>query len=319
MSDQDIELPPIEERPLVTFALFAYNQEKYIREAVEGAFSQTYEPLEIILSDDCSTDRTFEIMQDMASEYKGPHKVVLNRNESNVGVCGHINKVYRLAKSEILVLAAGDDISMPQRTLLIVEAFNSNPKVHAVFSDLETINELSATTLSHKSSWREGQEITLFKLLHQGGGVGTGASYSYRNGCFNWPWELPSDIKSEDKLLPLRAMLLGGLLHITQPLVRYRETSNSLTMQLISSKQLSIMNQLHLNELERTMSKARECGKIDNRTAKICSRIIRELPQYKKFIDKLMHSNGKLTMRNRIIDLWYNREKAIELIIQKIT
>lgn len=38
-----------EERPLVTFALFAYNQEKYIRRAVVGAFSQTYEPLEIIM------------------------------------------------------------------------------------------------------------------------------------------------------------------------------------------------------------------------------------------------------------------------------
>jgi len=43
----------------VTFALFAYNQEKYIREEVEGAFSQTYQPLEIIWSDDCSSDRTF--------------------------------------------------------------------------------------------------------------------------------------------------------------------------------------------------------------------------------------------------------------------
>ena len=51
------------ERPLVTFALFAYNQENYIRAAVEGAFAQTYQPLEIILSDDCSKDRTFEIMQ----------------------------------------------------------------------------------------------------------------------------------------------------------------------------------------------------------------------------------------------------------------
>jgi len=48
------------DRPLVTFALVAYNQEQYIREAVEGAFAQTYEPLEIILSDDCSSDRTVE-------------------------------------------------------------------------------------------------------------------------------------------------------------------------------------------------------------------------------------------------------------------
>jgi glycosyltransferase involved in cell wall biosynthesis len=58
------------DRSLVTFALFAYNQEKYIREAVEGALAQTYEPLEIILSDDCSSDRTFETMREMAATAK---------------------------------------------------------------------------------------------------------------------------------------------------------------------------------------------------------------------------------------------------------
>ena len=49
MSNTPEEMPDnATDRPLVTFALFAYNQEDYIREAVEGAFAQTYEPLEII-------------------------------------------------------------------------------------------------------------------------------------------------------------------------------------------------------------------------------------------------------------------------------
>ena len=52
MTDEAI---PVTGAPLVTFALFAYNQERYVREAVEGAFAQTYQPLEIILSDDCSS------------------------------------------------------------------------------------------------------------------------------------------------------------------------------------------------------------------------------------------------------------------------
>ena len=46
------------EPPRVTLAVIAYNQERFIREAIEGAFAQTYQPLEIILSDDCSSDRT---------------------------------------------------------------------------------------------------------------------------------------------------------------------------------------------------------------------------------------------------------------------
>jgi len=77
-------------RPLVTFALFAYNQEKYIREAVDVAFSQTYQPLEIILSDDCSSDRTFEIMQEMAAAYVGPHDVRVRQSEVNRGLIDHV-------------------------------------------------------------------------------------------------------------------------------------------------------------------------------------------------------------------------------------
>jgi len=74
--------------PLVTFALFAYNQGKYIRQAVEGALAQTYENLEIIISDDASPDKTFEIMQELVRDYSGPHKIILNRNERNLGIVG---------------------------------------------------------------------------------------------------------------------------------------------------------------------------------------------------------------------------------------
>ena len=90
MNENIIDLPSVEDRPLVTFAIFSHNQETYIREAVEGAFAQIYEPLEIILSDDCSTDRTFEIMKELASAYHGKHQVVLNKTADNLGTIDHI-------------------------------------------------------------------------------------------------------------------------------------------------------------------------------------------------------------------------------------
>ena len=68
------------DRPLISFCLFAYNQERFIRKAVEGALSQNYSPLEIVLSDDCSTDSTFEIIKEMAACYHGSHSIILNRN-----------------------------------------------------------------------------------------------------------------------------------------------------------------------------------------------------------------------------------------------
>ena len=63
------------DKPLVTFALFAYNQEKYIREAIEGEFARAYQPLKIIISDDCSSDKTFDIINELVQNYQGPHVV----------------------------------------------------------------------------------------------------------------------------------------------------------------------------------------------------------------------------------------------------
>jgi glycosyltransferase involved in cell wall biosynthesis len=74
------------DRPLISFILIACNQKRFIREAVEGTFSQTYSPLEIVLSDDCSRDRTFEIMKELTASYQGPHKIILNRNENKPGI-----------------------------------------------------------------------------------------------------------------------------------------------------------------------------------------------------------------------------------------
>jgi glycosyltransferase involved in cell wall biosynthesis len=122
MTNTPDEMPDnVTDRPLVTFAILAYNQEKFIREAVEGAFAQTYEPLEIILSDDCSSDRTYEIMQEMIAAYEGPHELRLRRSEVNNGTLAHFFNVVSKTQGTHLVVAAGDDISYPERTLKSIE------------------------------------------------------------------------------------------------------------------------------------------------------------------------------------------------------
>src|SRR3954469_13971939 len=111
------------DKPLLTFTIAAFNQEAFIREAVEGAFCQTYSPLEIVLSDDCSRDRTFEIMQEMAAGYRGLHRLILNRNPSQLSIGGHVNRVVELSKGELIIGAAGDDVSLPDRTQTAFETW----------------------------------------------------------------------------------------------------------------------------------------------------------------------------------------------------
>ena len=112
--------------PAVTFGLVAYNQENYVREAIEGAFAQQFSPLEIILSDDHSADRTFAIMEEMAASYRGPHTVRARREPSNVGTVQHVMNLARAAGGELLVIAAGDDISYPDRAEALYEAWSES-------------------------------------------------------------------------------------------------------------------------------------------------------------------------------------------------
>ena len=75
------------DRPLLSLLLFAYNQEAYIRDALRGALAQTYSPLQILVSDDASTDGTAAIVAEELAGYRGPHDVEFLQNPENLGWC----------------------------------------------------------------------------------------------------------------------------------------------------------------------------------------------------------------------------------------
>ncbi len=108
-------------RPLLTFAVITYNQAEYAAQAAQAALSQTYAPLEIILSDDRSPDDTFATLQHAAETYRGPNRVIVRQTGHNLGLIGHINDIMRLAQGQLVIIAAGDDISLPQRAQRIYE------------------------------------------------------------------------------------------------------------------------------------------------------------------------------------------------------
>ena len=89
----------------VTFALLCYNQEKFIREALRGAFRQDYQPLEILISDDHSTDASFDILREEVANYSGPRTVRLVRNGENLGF-ENFARTAEAASGEFLIRAS---------------------------------------------------------------------------------------------------------------------------------------------------------------------------------------------------------------------
>ena len=215
------ETPPTpQHRPLVTFALFAYNQEQYIREAVEGAFAQTYEPLEIILSDDCSNDRTFEIMQEMAAAYDGPHDIRLRKNELNRGLAGHINDLIADATGSILSWAAGDDIAHPNRTAVFVDKLLEDKENIGAHSCVEEI-DLKSQQLKIRRHRDAKKDLSLKHVVEQGVSV-ISQSHAFYKRAFDHFGPLREDVTNEGIVMAFRETALGKVVFVDQPLTQYR-------------------------------------------------------------------------------------------------
>ena len=213
-----------DQKPLVTFALFTYNQEQFVRDAVEGAFAQTYEPLEIILSDDFSTDRTFEIMREMAAEYQGPHRIVLRQSEINLGTAAHVQAVANKMTGELLIVAAGDDISMPERASLTVDAWLAGGKRASVLhGKMIEIDALTKCEISHKNFRRGGDvELNLDWFVRHKRLPFWAPTCAYAKSIFANYQPLIGGSIIEDQVLVLRCFIEGIVTPISHFLVQQR-------------------------------------------------------------------------------------------------
>jgi GT2 family glycosyltransferase len=219
--------------PEVTFCIFSYNQEEYIEQACRAALAQDYSPLTIIFSDDSSKDRTFSIIEGIVSEYQGPHKIILNRNESNLGLIEHVNLINRKVETDLLVVGAGDDISKSNRVSTIVEYYKENQCAY-FYSDVNKIDVDGSfmqydtpPVIEERPDPKE--YATALSLI-----IGATAA---------WTKELVerfgdiSELKTyEDLIFAYRAMLLGKMCYIKAPLVAYRVGSGISTKKHIYTR-----------------------------------------------------------------------------------
>lgn len=114
--------------PKLSYVLLSHNREKYIRAAIESALAQDYEgELEYIFSDDCSTDRTFEIIKECVAAYKGNRRVVVTQPPTNLKTAGNFNHAVSHAQGDWIIRADDDDISAVDRCAAIGKVVSSIP------------------------------------------------------------------------------------------------------------------------------------------------------------------------------------------------
>ncbi len=98
--------------PLISVLVPVYNHEKYIAKAIESIINQTYNNIEIIISDDSSLDSSLSIIMDYAEK---DNRIQVLDNKINKGICGNFNQLFDNAKGSFIVFFSGDDVMLPTK------------------------------------------------------------------------------------------------------------------------------------------------------------------------------------------------------------
>jgi len=134
-------------QPLVTVMCLCYNQARFVAEAIQSVFNQTYNPIQLIVMDDGSTDRSAEII---TQSLKDRSDVLFVRHSENVGYTKTLNEAISLAKGEWIIDLAADDVLLPNRLEEGIRLMTERGEKYGVhFSDAEMISETGQSIRKH--------------------------------------------------------------------------------------------------------------------------------------------------------------------------
>jgi len=225
--------------PLVSISVITYNSSKYVLETLESAKAQTYQNIELIVSDDCSTDSTVEICTKWIEENKSRFvRAELITVPANTGIPANCNRGVKAANGVWIKLIAGDDALLDNCLTSNINYSASNREIAVIQSNCEYYNEFLnsvsyiGTSNLNKNSFnkssitpREQYKLLLIKNRVIGPSIFLKRKTLIEIGGFDENLHLIND-------LPLWINLTKNnikIYYLDEITVKYRKTDNSVT------------------------------------------------------------------------------------------
>lgn len=157
-----------------------YRQEKYISECLNSILMQKVNfNYELIIADDCSPDKTREVIQQFHKKY--PEKIKLLFQEANVGAAKNYIAVHNMANGKYVAHFDGDDVMLPGKLQAQVDVMEANPDCHIVFHRARYFSDDRSYIAETGSLFRDGDTVFFTpQELARWGTVAVHSSYMYR-------------------------------------------------------------------------------------------------------------------------------------------
>ncbi len=211
----------------IDILMATYNGEKYVAEQIDSILNQSYNSFRLIISDDCSTDNTFEILKKYA---KKDNRIVLYKQELNLGVNRNFQFLLDEVTAEYFMFSDQDDIWKEDK---IEKSINKLKETDSdlVYTDLEVIDENYSTIYKsywrYKGFWHKIKKYNNYESLFLNNYI-TGCTMLVKSKFIKQTQPAISPIIINSRLLhdhwtALIVSIQGKMSYIDEPLVQYRQ------------------------------------------------------------------------------------------------
>lgn len=225
--------------PLITVIALCYNHAQYVIESLEGIRNQTYQPIDLIIMDDCSKDNSVEIINKWILEHQIDCRFI--PHQKNVGICKSLNEALTFAKGEFVAITATDDVWLADKLEQQIKIFQSHgPTLGVVYSDALQIDGkgqlLDGLFINSHRTFSKMPEGNIFSTLIEGNFI-PAPSVLIRRSCYDTVGKYDEELCYEDYEMWLRISRNYTFAFCPVISTKYRFLENSLSRKM--SKELS--------------------------------------------------------------------------------
>lgn len=213
---------------MVSIALATYNGERFLKEQLDSILEQTYNNIEIIVCDDCSTDSTPRILEEYQ---KKDSRLKIYINKKNLGFKKNFEKCISLCKGNFIALSDQDDVwtkdhveclvsNIGESDLICGNAYLVNTNLQDSGNNLYNLYDIDFLP--------ETKEDWFFYLIHHG--IIQGACTLFKKDLLQKALPIPDSVKFHDYWLSLVAAANQGVKYLPENcLLYYRQHENNVT------------------------------------------------------------------------------------------
>ena len=221
------------DRTLISIAMTTYNGEKYIEKQLRSIFTQSIQPQEIVICDDCSSDCTVEIICKVVAEYGAGDRVCIVENHTNLGYIRNFHQAIGLTSGDFVCLADQDDEWYPHKLERLLAVMQETGAA-AICTNFDLIDEHSEL-ISDPECFQIDPfirnaplgltPITFHQLVFRN--LVPGCTYCCTRQTADAFYRIDSQILPHDHQIMLVGSCLGNVYYLNEKTIQYRLHGNN--------------------------------------------------------------------------------------------